>query len=167
MRLQLSPRRHANIFLPADPGRKGVAGLPAVRIITSGRVRNRFAAEGIQEYVKRISPFARIDIVENAGRGRRKAGPAQIKLKEGELAIALDAGGEQVTSEDLSRILAERDRVAFLIGGPEGLPPEALGSSHARVSLSRMTFTSELAELILVEQIYRAFMILNNRPYHK
>ena len=130
-------------------------------------MRNRFVAEGIQEYVKRITPFARIDIAGNAGRVRRRTGPAQIKVKDGELVIALDAGGEQVTSEDLAGILADRDRVTFIIGGPEGHFPEALEGSHSKISLSRMTFTSELAELILVEQIYRALMILNKRPYHK
>jgi 23S rRNA (pseudouridine1915-N3)-methyltransferase len=159
-------RGHANIFLPIEKAREGVPELPAIRIFNSGRVRNRFVAEGIEEYVKRISPFARIDIVSR-GKGRRNVGHLPRGPKEGELVVALNAEGRGLTSEDLARMLGERDKITFLIGGPQGLSRELLEGSHLDISLSRMTFTSELAQLILLEQIYRALMILSNRPYHR
>ena len=161
------PHEHANIFL--EPARvwRWVPALPTIRIIMSGKVRNRFVAEGIEEYVRRSSAFARIEIVGIKPRGKKNRGAGPRKISEGELTIALDPGGNQMTSGELADLLKGKDRIAFLVGGPEGHTREALESSQVRMSLSRMTLTSELAELVLAEQIYRALTILNSHPYHK
>lgn len=112
-----------------------------------------------------------VDLKQSLSRDpkRTKAlqGTALISRAKSGLSVALHPAGREVSSEELAGLLRGREAVDFLIGGPEGLSDEVIESSDLSLSLSRLTFTREFAKLILVEQIYRALTILNNRPYHK
>lgn len=90
-----------------------------------------------------------------------------LSKSKAKVRIALDPAGKEVSSEELADIVRRYQSLDFLVGGPDGLSNEALQSSDVALSLSRLTFTRELAELILVEQIYRALTILESHPYHK
>lgn len=151
-----------------------------------GKVREPYLREGIREYLKRLSPYFRIEIVEISEERipdrcsaneigliqSREGGRILAAVPEEGPVLALDAGGEAWTSEDLARFLSERNMegvavVSFLIGGALGLPPEVRNTSRHTVSLSRMTFPHQTARLILLEQIYRAAKIASGEPYHK
>ena len=131
--------------------------------MSSSRVRNRFVSDGVDEYLKRIRPYARLELVD-ASRKKKKL-PA--RKGEGELRVALDVGGDQLSSEELAKILADNDYVSFHIGGPDGLDRSLKGECDLLLSMSKMTFTGELSQLLLLEQIYRALTIINSHPYHK
>jgi len=157
------------------PGRGSWVGtLLHIRVISVGKVKNRFIMDGIDEYRKRISPFARLELVdlkEPASRDRKRSkalqGSALISKSKKGMRVALHPRGREMGSEELAELLRDKEAVDFLIGGPEGLSEEVIGSSDLSLSLSRLTFTREFAKLILIEQIYRALTILNNRPYHR
>jgi 23S rRNA (pseudouridine1915-N3)-methyltransferase len=160
----------ANIFLLMKEGTCGVRDLLHVKVVFAGRVRNSFAAEGISEYEKRISPFARIELIDLKGKAKRGKGAtdSQMVQKAGTgLKVALDPAGKPVSSEDMAVILRDTGSVGFLIGGPDGLTPETTGACDLVISLSRMTLTGEMAKLLLMEQVYRALTMLNKHPYHR
>jgi len=143
-------------------------------VVSAGKVKNRFVADGIEEYKKRISPFARLELVDlkkgfsrDSRRGEASRNKVPNSKARGGLTVALHPAGRQVSSEEFAEFLRGREAVDFLIGGPEGLPDHIVESSDISLSLSKLTFTGELSKLILIEQIYRALTILNNRPYHR
>lgn len=157
-----------------------------IRIISVGRIKERFLQDGIHEYEKRLRPYAKIQIVEIPEEKRPASAAPPVEraamAKEGErilaaipdgtFVVALDVGGEDWSStalaEALSRWeLAGNNQIAFIIGGDLGLAPVIHSRSNLRLSLSRMTFTHPMARLLLIEQIYRAFRILRGEPYHK
>jgi 23S rRNA (pseudouridine1915-N3)-methyltransferase len=151
-----------------------VTTLLHIRVVSVGKVKNRFIADGIEEYRKRISPFARLELLDlkqsfsrDSRRSKALQGTALISRAKSGLSVALHPEGREVSSQELAGLLRGREAVDFLIGGPEGLSDEVIESSDLSLSLSRLTFTREFAKLILVEQIYRALTIMNNRPYHK
>ena len=77
------------------------------------------------------------------------------------------SGGEQVSSNELARIIADHEEINFHIGSPDGLPEAVRNDCDFIMSLSKMTFTGELSQLLLMEQIYRAITIINSHPYHR
>lgn len=148
-----------------------------------GRTRDADLARAIDGYLRRLERYAavRVETTPDAGRtaGRR---PADIAQREGEQlqrrlpdrgrSLGLDPRGEQVTSDGFARLLdgsmtAGGGRVTFVLGGPTGLSPEVRARLDGLVSLTPLTLTHEMARLLLVEQVYRAFTILRNEPYHK
>ncbi len=133
----------------------------------------------IQEYIKRLKCFVKIDfVVVNSGIGKNKE---LVKKQEAErilkyfdkdsFIISLDEKGEMLSSENFSKkldtIASQFNKIIFVIGGAFGLDDEVLNNSHFILSLSRMTFTHQMVRIFLLEQIYRAFQILKNKPYHK
>lgn len=157
-----------------------------ITILAIGTVRERAIAKAIAEYEKRLSAYASIsirDLPEIAYREsfseaqkdhvKRKEGTGVLSsLRRSSYLIALDVGGAQLSSEELADHLQERmvsgtSSFTFAIGGSLGLAPEVLGQAQLRLSLSRMTFPHQLARLILMEQLYRAFKIMRNETYHK
>jgi 23S rRNA (pseudouridine1915-N3)-methyltransferase len=124
------------------------------------------------EYLKRISRYAEIaglalkdeTAVLSLARGERRQAKERYKL------VLLDSRGKQLSSEELAQLL-EREQVnaiplLFAIGGSDGFSEDARRQAGFSLSLGRMTLTHELARVILVEQLYRAFTILKNHPYH-
>jgi len=157
-----------------------------VTIIAIGKVKERFLQEGIAEYAKRLRPYAKLQVIELADERRPAsasvANETAAMEKEGEricaalpagsFTIALDRAGASWSSETLAEAFRDweisgQSHVTFVIGGDLGLSPAVLSRSDVRVSLSKMTFTHPMVRLILLEQVYRAFRILRNEPYHK
>ncbi|MFG6118705.1 23S rRNA (pseudouridine(1915)-N(3))-methyltransferase RlmH [Thalassobacillus sp. B23F22_16] len=157
-----------------------------ITIVTVGKLKEKYLKQGIQEYVKRLGPYASVEIVEvadeKAPENLSEADMEEVKKKEGERILAkinpdsyvitLEIEGQMLTSEKLAKKLDNlatygKSKVAFVIGGSLGLSDEVLRRSDLGLSFSKMTFPHQLMRLILVEQIYRAFKINKNEPYHK
>lgn len=151
-----------------------------IRIVAVGKDRSGLYAPAVEEYARRIARYARFEVVE-VPEARRHAGTARAKDEEGEslLAkvgdrerlVALDERGDEETSVAFARRVArwlERGQdVALVIGGSDGLAEAVKARAAETIALSRMTLAHRLARLVLAEQLYRAFTILRNEPYHK
>lgn len=157
-----------------------------ITVIAVGKIKERYFTGAIEEYAKRLSRFCRLDIVEVADEKTPDgAGAAQeLKIREregarilqklpaGSYVIALAIDGKQPDSVELSRQMERWNvdgisHLTFLIGGSLGLSPEVLDRADERLSFSRMTFPHQLMRVILLEQIYRSYMIRSGAPYHK
>lgn len=151
-----------------------------VRIAAVGRLKEPHWRAAADEYLKRLRPYATVEVVEVADRdisgdaARATAAEGADLLRavpDGSLAVALDVSGAERSSEELSAWLARAmvdgaSDVTFLVGGSAGLSPAVLARADERLSLSRMTFPHQLARVVLLEQVYRAFRIMRNEPYH-
>ena len=158
----------------------------SIRILCAGKIKESFYREAVAEYVKRLGRYAKTEIVEvqdektpdviSAAMKERilaKEGERLLSgIKDGDYVCALAINGRSEDSEGLSRHLsslmsAGRSRIVFVIGGSLGLSGEVLRRADETLSFSRMTFPHQLMRVILTEQLYRAFRIMNNEPYHK
>lgn len=163
----------------------GVAALK-ITIIAVGKLKEKYLRDGVNEYYKRLSRFCEIEMVEvneeEAPEGLSSAQEAQLKkkeaeriikkIKDGSIVIALDIKGCRVDSEAFAKKLEEymisgKSHITFIIGGSLGLDDELVKRADFRLSLSDMTFPHQLARLILLEQLFRCFKIINGEPYHK
>ncbi|CAH0344917.1 23S rRNA (pseudouridine(1915)-N(3))-methyltransferase RlmH [Bacillus sp. CECT 9360] len=157
-----------------------------ITIVTIGKLKEKYLKQGIDEYVKRLSSYAKFDIIElpdeKAPETLSEVEMQQIKEKEGErilsrispdaYAIALAIEGKMKSSEELADNLDKlatygKSKVTFVIGGSLGLSEAVMHRADEALSFSRMTFPHQLMRLILVEQVYRAFRINRGEPYHK
>ena len=156
-----------------------------ITILAVGKLKDRFFEEGCAEYAKRLGRYCALTVREAADeKAPEDLSPAQeqqVKEKEGKRllgmldpkdhVIALTVTGKAYTSEGLAeRIGALRDRgknISFLIGGSLGLSREAVDRADEELSLSKLTLPHRLARLVLLEQLYRSFKILNRETYHK
>jgi len=153
-----------------------------LRILCMGKTRERFIQEGIQKYLKYLKPYVSIDMQElneekitnlkDAPTVRRKEAKKIIKsLPAGTFLAALDERGEEFTSHEfagfLDGVLQSGVREAvFVIGGAMGLDEQVTGCARKVIAMSRWTLTHEMARLVFLEQLYRAFTILKGKPYH-
>ena len=157
-----------------------------IDIVCVGKVKERYLRDAIDEYSKRLSRFAKVDVIEVADEKTPEHASdtlnAQIKEKEGErilkhlrdgaFVVALAIEGDQLTSEQLAARIAQWglhgvSHLQFVIGGSLGLDPRVLRRANMPLSFSKMTFPHQLMRVILLEQIYRAFKINAHEPYHK
>ena len=153
-----------------------------VTILCVGKLKEKFYADAVSEYSKRLSRFCKLDIVElNEERLPEDPSPAQIeaalsreaytiraKLPPAAMAVALCVEGKQRSSEELARLMADSvSHLVFLIGGSFGLHPSIKELAAVRLSMSPMTFPHHLARVMLLEQIYRAYQINAGTKYHK
>ncbi len=156
-----------------------------ITVLAVGKLKDRFFEEGCSEYAKRLARYCTLNLREasdeKAPEGLSPAQEEQIKEKEGKKLlslldrrdhiIALTVTGKAYTSEELAqRIGSLRDQgksVSFLIGGSLGLSREAVKEADEELSLSKLTLPHRLARLVLLEQLYRSFKILNHETYHK
>ena len=154
-------------------------------IVCVGRLREKFYADAAEEYLKRLSRYGRMEIIElpdlpepaNASDAQRR----QVMEKEGESilsrlkptdwVIPLCIEGPQLSSEAFAAKIAAREqqggRVVFVIGGSLGLSPAVIQRGNEKLSLSKMTFPHQLARVLLLEQLYRACKINAGEKYHK
>ena len=151
-----------------------------IRIVAVGKDRSGLYAPAVEEYARRLARYARFELVE-VQEARKHAGTPRAKDEEGETllaklgdrerVVALDERGEEETSVAFARRVAkwlERGQdVALVIGGSDGLAEAVKARAAETIALSRMTLAHRLARLVLAEQLYRAFTILRNEPYHK
>ncbi len=150
-----------------------------------GRIKEKWMRDGIQEYVTRLAPMAKMQIIEQE---EEKMPPSpsnaikeKVMAKEGEkilkyvgsedYVILLDTSGKELSSVALSELLqrqmtAGKSRFTFLIGGPFGNGKNLKERADFKLCLSPMTFTHQMARLILAEQLYRAMKIMRHEPYH-
>lgn len=157
-----------------------------IRLVTVGKIKEKYLQAGMDEYLKRLGPYARVEVVglndepipENASPAQEE----QVKQREGERilkviepgqhVVVLDQRGKEFSSEELAAFLKERalrgqSNLAFVIGGSLGLDRAVLERADTRLSLGRMTLLHQMVPLILLEQIYRGFKINRGEPYHK
>ena len=143
-----------------------------IRIIAVGKAKERFTKEWIGEFLKRMQKYASLEIIEQKEQASIEAEAKELlrMIKPDEYAIALDAKGTMPSSEDFAALLKQKTiekNIVFVIGSDKGLSKDVIGKAHYRLSLSRMTFTHQIARLLLIEQIYRAFTIMKGERYHK
>ncbi|MBR6006436.1 MAG: 23S rRNA (pseudouridine(1915)-N(3))-methyltransferase RlmH [Clostridia bacterium] len=157
-----------------------------LRIICVGRLKEKFYEDAVNEFKKRLSRYAETEIVElpdeKAPEKLSAAELEQVKLAEGrrilarltesDTVIALDIAGKQLSSTELAErlsayMLGGKSRLAFIIGGSNGLSSEVLERAELRLSFSKMTFSHQIFRVMLLEQLYRAFKINAGEPYHK
>ncbi|WP_243292712.1 23S rRNA (pseudouridine(1915)-N(3))-methyltransferase RlmH [Bacillus sp. FJAT-47783] len=157
-----------------------------IQIITIGKLKEKYLKQGINEFLKRLSPYAKVDIIElpdeKAPENLSEQEMEQVKEKEGERilakispdthVIALAIEGKMKTSEELADSLDKlatygKSKIAFVIGGSLGLSKSVMSRANEALSFSKMTFPHQLMRLILLEQVYRAFRINRGEPYHK
>lgn len=138
-----------------------------VRIVSVGKVRERYLLDGIAEYAKRLSPYCRLEILELKDEGVEKEG-ARISRYLCKSAYVLDEKGKQYTSREFAAFMKKQEgEITFIIGSAEGVSGEVKGKATGMISLSNMTFTHDMCRLFFIEQLYRAFMINSNRSYQK
>ncbi len=157
-----------------------------ITIVTVGKIKEKYLKDAIAEYGKRLSRYCKLQIVETADEktpdGASELMEQQIRRKEGEriekylredaYVIALAIDGKMLSSEEFSEKIGSLgvsgvSHIIFIIGGSIGLDEQILRRADYRLSFSKMTFPHQLMRVILLEQIYRAYRILNHEPYHK
>lgn len=153
-----------------------------IQLIAIGNKMPAWVRDGCQHYTKRIHAKCHLELVEIAAIPRHKNHPPQQvaereaekicrTIRAGSRVIALERQGEPLSSADLAARMAtwmrDRERVALLLGGAEGLAPSLVRQSDEVWSLSALTFAHPLARLILAEQIYRGYAQIENLPYHR
>lgn len=154
-----------------------------IKIIALGKIKEKFLKEGIDEFMKRLAPYASVEIVELV--------PVEIKdenliqkaleqeaekilanIKANSYVITMEIQGKQLSSEDFAQKINEItisgiSELVFVIGSSCGIAPIVSQRADFKLSISKMTFLHQFARLLLIEQIYRAFKILKNETYHK
>lgn len=154
-----------------------------IKIIALGKIKEKFLKDGIEEFLKRLTPYCSMEIIE--------LNPVEIKdenliqkaleeesnsilshIKEDSFVITLEINGKQLSSEELAQKINDItiqgiSELVFIIGSSCGLSSIVSKRANFKLSMSKMTFLHQFARLILVEQIYRAFKILKNEKYHK
>ena len=157
-----------------------------ITLITVGKIKEKYFTDAIKEYSKRLSRYCKLEIIELTDEKTpdraSEAEELQIKAKEGErilktikdgsYVVALAIEGKKMTSEKLAEFIGNLgvrgiSDIVFIIGGSLGLDERVLNRADYLLSFSDMTFPHQLMRVILLEQIYRSFRILQNEPYHK
>lgn len=157
-----------------------------IKIIGVGKIKEKALQSCIDEYKKRITAFSKIEIVEVGDESipanhsekqdmiikEAEGDKILSKIKDKDFMILLDLAGKSYSSEEIADKLGkimtyESSQIAFVIGGSLGLSQKVIQRANMRWKLSDCTFPHQLCRLILCEQIYRAFTIMNHLPYHK
>ena len=137
------------------------------RILAVGKVRKDWIKEGLHSYMKRLPGLTITELRDS--NPQKEAEAIQAQLQKNERLIALMEEGKPLASIPFAKYLKtfNSQRIAFVIGGANGIAPEIKTSAHYQLSLSPMTFPHEIARLLLVEQLYRATTIIQAGPYHR
>ncbi len=157
-----------------------------IKIITVGKIKEKYFVNAIKEYTKRLGAYCKLEEIEVSDEKcpenlsdkemiqvkDKEADRILSKVKDGDYVIALAINGKQLTSEGLadkmnSLALSGKSDITFIIGGSLGLADKVMKRSNFDLSFSKMTFPHQLMKVVLVEQVYRAFRIMKGEPYHK
>ena len=154
-----------------------------IKIIALGKIKEKFLKDGIDEFLKRLTPYASVEIIEltpieikDENLTQKALEQEAIKIleniKSNSYVITLEILGKQLSSEDLAQKINEItnsgiSELVFVIGSSCGISPTVSQRADFKLSISKMTFLHQFARLLLVEQIYRAFKILKKETYHK
>ncbi|MDO6819298.1 23S rRNA (pseudouridine(1915)-N(3))-methyltransferase RlmH [Zobellia sp. 1_MG-2023] len=153
-----------------------------IKLIAIGKTDSQALLQLISEYENRLKHYVKFDLTIIPDiKNTKNLSETQQKEKEGELIlkqltntdvlVLLDENGKQFSSVDFSAYLQKKmnaglKQLVFVIGGPYGFSPEVYNKAQGKISLSKMTFSHQMVRLFIVEQVYRAFTILRNEPYH-
>ena len=137
------------------------------RILAVGKIRKPWIKNGIEIYLKRLNGLSILEIKDS--NPQKEAELINKKLNENEKLIVVSEDGAHMSSIQFSKYLIKlgSQPVLFALGGPDGFDPKIKNKAYSTLSLSSMTFTHEIARLILLEQIYRAQTIIQGSPYHR
>ena len=157
-----------------------------ITLVTVGKIKEKFFEDAIKEYSKRLSRYCKLEILqvadEKTPEGASEAVELQIKEKDGQrilslirddaYVIALAIEGKMLDSEELAERIEKLgvsgiSQIVFVIGGSLGLSAQVMKRADYALSFSRMTFPHQLMRVVLLEQIYRSYRIMNHQPYHK
>ena len=157
-----------------------------ITVITVGKIKEKYLKDAIAEYTKRLSKYCKLEIVEVADEktpdNASETAEETIRSKEAErilkyikddaFIVTLEINGKQLSSEELADKIDKlgiqgTSHIIFVIGGSIGLGKEVLVKSNYALSFSKMTFPHQLMRVVLLEQIYRSYRIINGEPYHK
>ena len=143
-----------------------------IKIICVGKVKEKYLRDMINDYAKRISKYHKIEIIELTDSNINKEKEELLRvINTKDYNIVMDIDGNNLSSrefaEKIDKIFLINSNITFIIGGSDGISPEIKELANYRLSFSKLTFPHQLFRGILLEQIYRAFKILNNESYHK
>ncbi|MCD7739966.1 MAG: 23S rRNA (pseudouridine(1915)-N(3))-methyltransferase RlmH [Candidatus Gastranaerophilales bacterium] len=154
-----------------------------IKIIATGKIKEQYLKDALKEYEKRLTPFCSFSILEiqaeqinddflNEKYKELEADRILQNIKKESYIITLEINGKSFSSMDFAKKLKDIsnegiNEIVFIIGGANGLHKKISDISNLKLSFSKMTFTNQLIRLILTEQIYRAFKINANEPYHR
>ncbi len=150
-----------------------------INIIATGKLKERYFSDAVNEYVKRCSRFGDVRVTELPDAPQGKTAAEQSRIESVQLLdkakgyiIAMDGRGEQITSEELASLISARGldgtkEISFLIGGSHGHTDELRARADKLISFGRITLPHQLFRVVLAEQIYRALTIIAGTPYNK
>ena len=143
-----------------------------IKIICVGKIKESYLRDAIYDYQKRISKYHKLEIIEvNDSNMRDEAVKILHYVKDNDYVITLEIDGDMLSSIEfankIDRLFITNSNITFIIGGSDGLDDDVKIRSNYKLSFSRFTFPHQLFRVILLEQIYRCFKILNNETYHK
>lgn len=150
-----------------------------IKLIVVGTLKENYLKEAIKEYKKRLTKYTNLEIIEVKDEGlleetktiQKEAEKINKHLTDKDYIITLEIEGKELTSvefaQKLDKILIETSNIVFIIGGSYGLSKEIKEKANLHLSFSKLTFPHQLFRVMLLEQIYRAYKIMNHEKYHK
>ena len=147
-----------------------------IKIICVGKIKEKYFTDAIKEYQKRLSKYTKLEIIElpdyNYDMVKTKIEEGKnilSKISERDYVVTLEINGKEFDSISLSNFIDKNisRNITFVIGGSNGLSDDVLKRSNYSLSFSKLTFPHQLFRILLLEQIYRSFKIINNESYHK
>ena len=143
-----------------------------IKIICIGKLKESYLKEGVNDYLTRISKYHKINIIELPDSNIQNEGNEILKhINDKDYLIAMCIEGNTLSSKELSdkidKTFINYPNIAFIIGGSDGIREDIKDRCHYKLSFSKLTYPHGLFRLILLEQIYRSFKIINNESYHK
>ena len=153
-----------------------------ITLLVVGKTDSSYLVDGISRYTKRLKHYVNfnIQVIPDIKKSKKTSVEVQktkegelilSKIKPGSVAFLLDEKGKQYSSMEFARFLEKKmvsglKEIILVIGGPYGFSTEVYNKANSKISLSKMTFSHQMARLLCVEQIYRAYTIINGEPYH-
>jgi 23S rRNA (pseudouridine1915-N3)-methyltransferase len=142
-----------------------------IKLVWVGKTKERYLSDGISRYLKFLAPMAQVSIIEiKESKGGKKedalAEEAKKIFKQTREYYLLDERGREFSSVGFAQFLKEKNSIDFVIGGPFGVSAETREKAKGSIALSKMTLTHEMARLLFLEQLYRAYTILKGKEYH-
>lgn len=149
-----------------------------ITLITVGKIKEKYIREGIEDYLKRLSKYTKIELIEledesfdKAKTLKKEADKILKRINTKSFIITLEIDGKELSSIELSQLIEKttitHSNITFIIGGSYGIDEDIKKLSNYRLSFSKMTFPHQLFRLLFLEQLYRSYKIMNNEEYHK
>lgn len=149
-----------------------------ITLIAVGKIKEKYIKEGIDDYLKRLSKYTKIELIEIEDEAfdktktlKKEAEKIMKKLNPKSYIVTLEIDGKELSSLELPELIEKititNSHITFIIGGSHGLDDEIKRLSNYKLSFSKMTFPHQLFRLLFLEQLYRSYKIINNEEYHK